>query len=59
MTGCSAHNLNVEGAITFHSWAGFGIANENVDELWNKYKNNSKLKKTWKDIKVIIIDEGF
>jgi hypothetical protein len=58
MTGCSAHNLDIEGAITFHSWAGFGLAHESVDALWDKFKNHSKIKKTWKEIQVIVIDEG-
>lgn len=53
-TGLAACNI---GGITLHSFAGVGIANEEVNHLLKKLRRNQKAYKRWLTTKVLIIDE--
>ena len=53
-TGLAACNI---GGITLHSFAGVGLANEEVDFLFKRLKRNKKAYQRWISTKVLIIDE--
>ena len=56
MTGCAAVLLEC-GAKTFHSWAGFGLANEDEERIIEKIMNSPMKKKNWYTTDILIIDE--
>ena len=53
-TGVSALLI---GGTTLHSYLGIGLGKDEVDALYMKILNNSKLTKKWRDLDVLIIDE--
>jgi ATP-dependent DNA helicase PIF1 len=53
-TGLAACNI---GGITLHSFAGVGLANEEVEFLFKRLKRNKKAYQRWISTKVLIIDE--
>lgn len=53
-TGLAACNI---GGITLHSFAGVGLAAEEVNHLFKKLKRNRKAYQRWLTTKVLIIDE--
>lgn len=53
-TGLAA--CNVQGT-TLHSFAGCGLARENVDDLCRKIRRNKKASNRWKKVEVLVIDE--
>jgi ATP-dependent DNA helicase PIF1 len=56
MTGCAALLLNCN-ATTIHSFAGIGIGNKPIDELVQKVKKNKFARTTWRETKLLIVDE--
>ena len=53
-TGTSA--LLISGT-TIHSFAGIGLGNDTVDNLIKKVKSNFFLRRKWKNVRLLIIDE--
>jgi ATP-dependent DNA helicase PIF1 len=53
-TGVSAL---VIGGSTLHSYLGIGLGNDTVDKLYNKIIKRPAMKKRWKNLEVLIIDE--
>ena len=53
-TGTSALLIN---GITFHSYLGIGCGNDSIDYLLNKINSKQWLKKRWKQIECLFIDE--
>lgn len=45
------------GGTTVHSFLGIGLGTESVEDLTNKISKRSYLRKKWKDLEVLIIDE--
>lgn len=56
MTGCAAILLSPR-ARTLHSWAGVGLAREELDDLEMKIRRNKNSLRRWKSTDVLIIDE--
>jgi ATP-dependent DNA helicase PIF1 len=56
LTGCAAVLLNCK-ASTIHSWSGIGIANGFNNNIIKKAVSNKYVKKKWKAIDILIIDE--
>ena len=56
LTGCAAVLLNCQ-AKTLHSWSGIGLGNGTVEEIIRKIKTNKYSKKSWKETKILVIDE--
>ena len=56
MTGCASILLGC-GAKTIHSWAGIGICDGDIETLTCKINGNFFLKKLWRAIDVLIVDE--
>ena len=56
LTGCAAVLLECK-AKTIHSWAGIGIANGTVQQIYTKIIQNNYLKTAWQSISILIIDE--
>ena len=55
-TGIAATNI---GGCTLHSWAGAGLAKQDIDKLqWMVRKGNPPAYKRWKGCHALIIDEG-
>jgi ATP-dependent DNA helicase PIF1 len=57
-TGAAVANLNVSGATTLHSFAGIHLGDGTIDEVIARFKNNSNLKKKWKKVKRLFIEEA-
>ncbi|QNP96732.1 Conserved hypothetical protein [Yarrowia lipolytica] len=53
-TGLAA--CNVQGT-TLHSFAGCGLAREDVDSLCKRIRRNKKARDRWKNVSVLVIDE--
>ncbi|GAA6051095.1 hypothetical protein JCM3770_004710 [Rhodotorula araucariae] len=53
-TGIAA--LQISG-ITIHSWAGVGLAKDNVTTLYGKIASSPEKEKLWRETQVLIIDE--
>lgn len=53
-TGQAASQI---GGITLHSWSGVGIANEGVNELYNRVSKRKDAIFNWRTTDVLIIDE--
>ncbi|KAG5360304.1 ATP-dependent DNA helicase PIF1 [Yarrowia sp. B02] len=53
-TGLAA--CNVQGT-TLHSFAGCGLAREDVDSLCKRIRRNKKARDRWKNVAVLVIDE--
>jgi ATP-dependent DNA helicase PIF1 len=56
LTGCAAILLQCKSK-TLHSWAGIGLANEPIDQIVKKIKNNKYRNKPWKQTDILIVDE--
>tara|TARA_B100000282_G_scaffold291876_1_gene264749 strand:+ start:446 stop:1894 length:1449 start_codon:yes stop_codon:yes gene_type:complete len=56
LTGCAALLLNCN-AKTIHSWSGIKIAKEENDVIIDRLYGNFFVRKAWRSIKVLIIDE--
>ena len=56
MTGCASILLGC-GAKTIHSWSGIGICYEDIEALTRKINNNFFLKKIWRAIDILVVDE--
>jgi ATP-dependent DNA helicase PIF1 len=56
LTGCAAVLLKCGGK-TIHSWSGIKIARGDRNLIIDQVLKSSRLKKQWKNIKVLIIDE--
>jgi ATP-dependent DNA helicase PIF1 len=54
-TGIAACNI---GGVTLHSFAGFGLGLDTVENLANKIRKNKKAATRWLRTRVLIIDEG-
>ena len=53
-TGVAALNI---GGITIHKYAGIGLGDKPIEEIWKKIKFNATLIKKWKATDILIIDE--
>jgi ATP-dependent DNA helicase PIF1 len=53
-TGVSALLMN---GITLHSYLGIGLGKGSVDQLYAKISKNNYIRKKWKELNVLIIDE--
>ncbi|KAG5368268.1 ATP-dependent DNA helicase PIF1 [Yarrowia sp. C11] len=53
-TGLAA--CNIQGT-TLHSFAGCGLAREDVDSLCKRIRRNKKARDRWKNVSVLVIDE--
>ena len=56
MTGCAAVLLDCN-AITIHSWSGIRYGNGEPSSILSRIKKSFSLKKKWKEIDCLIIDE--
>lgn len=60
-TGIAAINLNIPEeqivATTLHSWAGVGLAKQAPKKLFVKVNHDSRAKKRWRQVEVLILDE--
>lgn len=56
MTGCASVLLGCN-AKTIHSWSGIKLAKGPVDDIIAKVMKNKNAKKSWKKIKILIVDE--
>ena len=56
LTGCAAILLNCA-AKTIHSWSGIGLGNGLNSEITHNVYTNKRLRKKWKNISLLIIDE--
>ena len=56
LTGCAAILLQCKSK-TLHSWAGIGLANEPIEQIVQKIKNNKYRNKPWKQTDILIVDE--
>jgi ATP-dependent DNA helicase PIF1 len=45
------------GGVTLHSFLGIGLGKDSVEGLYKKINNRSYLKKRWREVEVLIIDE--
>lgn len=54
-TGIAAQNI---GGRTIHSFAGCGCGRPSAEELAERIENNKFSRKRWKDVRVLILDEG-
>lgn len=55
-TGCAAVRLDCN-ARTINSWAGIGLGNRPLHETISKIRSNRYLKASWRNIKILMIDE--
>jgi len=56
LTGCAAVLLNC-GAKTIHSWGGIGLAKEDNAKIATHISLNSRKKKNWRKVDILIVDE--
>jgi len=56
MTGCAAVLLDCQ-AVTIHSWSGIRYGNDDPSIILSRIKKSYPLKKRWKEIECLIIDE--
>ena len=56
MTGCAAVLLDCR-AVTIHSWSGIRYGNDDPSIILSRIKKSFPLKKKWKEIDCLIIDE--
>jgi ATP-dependent DNA helicase PIF1 len=56
LTGCAAVLLECK-AKTIHSWAGIGLGNGTTEHYIKKIMKNGFLKRTWKSVDILVIDE--
>ena len=56
MTGCAAVLLGLK-AKTFHSWGGFGLANDSIEKIVDRIMKSPMKKKNWVNTDVLIVDE--
>lgn len=56
MTGCAALLLNCK-ARTLHSWSGIKLAKGKIEDIISGVVRSSKTVKTWRDTKILIVDE--
>lgn len=56
LTGTASVLLECK-AKTIHSWAGIGIANGTIQQIYSKISQNKYLKTSWQSISILIIDE--
>ena len=56
LTGCAALLLGC-GSKTIHSWAGIGLAKEPNQIITTKIDLNSRKKRNWRKVDILIIDE--
>ena len=57
LTGCAAVLLENCNAITIHSFSGIGYMNVSDDKILDKVYRNFRVKKMWKEVEVLVIDE--
>ncbi|CCE62806.1 hypothetical protein TPHA_0D01660 [Tetrapisispora phaffii CBS 4417] len=53
-TGLAASTI---GGVTLHRWAGIGLGGGSLDSLVNKIQKNHELNASWKNTRVLIVDE--
>jgi len=56
MTGCAAVLLNCR-AKTIHSWSGIKTAKGTADQILSRILRNRNVVKSWKDVRILIVDE--
>ena len=56
MTGCAAVLLGLK-AKTFHSWGGFGLANDSIEKIVDRITKSPMKKKNWINTDILIVDE--
>ena len=54
MTGAAAVLI---GGTTLHSYLGIGLGKDSEDDLVNKINGREKLKRKWRDTKILVVDE--
>lgn len=57
LTGCAAVLLESCNAITIHSFSGIGYMNVPDDKILDKVYRNFRVKKMWKEVDILVIDE--
>jgi ATP-dependent DNA helicase PIF1 len=57
LTGCAAVLLENCNAITIHSFSGIGYMNVPDDKILDKVYRNFRVKKMWKEVDILVIDE--
>jgi ATP-dependent DNA helicase PIF1 len=53
-TGIAALNI---GGTTIHKYAGIGLGDKPIEDIWNKIKTNVLLMRKWRETDILIIDE--
>jgi len=56
LTGCAALLLQCK-AKTLHSWAGIGLAKDEIDIIIERVKRNKSKRNRWKEVDILVIDE--
>jgi len=56
LTGCAALLLQCK-AKTLHSWAGIGLAKDEIDIIIERVKRNKTKRNRWKEVDILVIDE--
>ena len=56
LTGCASILLQCN-ARTLHSWAGIGLANEEIDIIVNRVIRSKIKRQNWENVEILIIDE--